>query len=326
MADSLPTTFPASESYGTQLLTALGTYWYYYFGDRDKLETHLTGVGQRRAQTYLDYLATVGTISRFDVPVFTTENWYLMVLKNSDRNRVTNVYGQDDMTYGGGDFYGAPQVTEFLFPMPEDTFFGSLETMPTIYNRVLYPSKTWTNGADFDIDDDRNLIRFRDDPFASEYVAKRDVYNDSGVLIDQEIGLWVYKGQWDLDLIYKHWAFAVGLLLESSEFYKDLMNAVFDGYAYGSNVLALQNATSAMLGVSFVLEPVEHVEDIVEEIASIYGYHNFPSQLMTAELPQKLIDSPFDFEIQVKKESSYSRSITRSRYCGCSFVSLLRHS
>ena len=262
---SVPTTFPASELYGKQLLTALGTYWYYYFGDRDKLETHLTGVGQRRAQTYLDYLVTVGTISRFDTPVFTTENWYLMVLKDSDRNNVTNVYGQDDMTYGGGNFYGAPQTTEFLFPLPEDDFFGSLETMPTIYNRVLYPSKLWTNGTDFDIDDDRRLIRFRDDPFASEYVAKRDVYNESGVLIDQEIGLWVYKGQWDLNLIYKHWAFAIGLLLESSEFYKDLMNAIFDGYAYGSNMLSLQTAISAMFGVPFVLEPVEHVEDIVEE-------------------------------------------------------------
>jgi hypothetical protein len=262
---SVPTTFPTSEQYGERLLAALGSFWYYYFGDRDKLLTHLSGVGHRRDQTYLDYLVAVATISRYDVPVFTTENWYLLVLKQSDRDRVKNIYSQENLTYGGGETYGAPQTDEFLFPLPTDDFFGSLETMPTIYNRVLYPSKSWSFGADFDVDDERRLIRFREDPFLSDYVAKRDVYDESGTLVDQEIGLWVYKGQWDLDLVYKHWAFAIGLQLESSQGYKDLMNAIWDAYAFGSNMRSLQTAVSAMLGVPFVLEPVEKVEDVVDE-------------------------------------------------------------
>ena len=74
MSESTPTTFPTGEQYGQQLLNSIGSYWYYYFGDKDKLLTELTGVGQRRDQTYLDYLVAVATISRFDTPVFTTEN------------------------------------------------------------------------------------------------------------------------------------------------------------------------------------------------------------------------------------------------------------
>lgn len=42
-------------------------------------------------------------------------------------------------------------------------------------------------------------------------------------------------------------------------------------------------------------------EDIVEEVARIYGYHNLPSELMTGKIPEPLHDAPFPFEIQTKR-------------------------
>ncbi|MBI2405682.1 phenylalanine--tRNA ligase subunit beta [Candidatus Microgenomates bacterium] len=41
-------------------------------------------------------------------------------------------------------------------------------------------------------------------------------------------------------------------------------------------------------------------EDIVEEVARIYGYHNLPSELMTGKIPDPLPSAPFDFELKVK--------------------------
>ena len=41
-------------------------------------------------------------------------------------------------------------------------------------------------------------------------------------------------------------------------------------------------------------------EDILEEIARIYGYHKIPSKLMGGTLPEKLPNSPFEFENKVK--------------------------
>ena len=41
-------------------------------------------------------------------------------------------------------------------------------------------------------------------------------------------------------------------------------------------------------------------EDIIEEIARIYGYHNLPSEVMSGIIPDKLKNSPFDFEDKVK--------------------------
>ena len=52
---------------------------------------------------------------------------------------------------------------------------------------------------------------------------------------------------------------------------------------------------------SFRANDVDIPEDIVEEVARIYGYHNIPSILMSGGLPEKLEDSPFDFEMKVKQ-------------------------
>ncbi len=41
-------------------------------------------------------------------------------------------------------------------------------------------------------------------------------------------------------------------------------------------------------------------EDIVEEIARIYGFHNLPSILMNGTIPESNYDSPFKFETKIK--------------------------
>ncbi|MDP2860760.1 MAG: hypothetical protein Q8N98_03530, partial [bacterium] len=51
---------------------------------------------------------------------------------------------------------------------------------------------------------------------------------------------------------------------------------------------------------SFRANDIEIPEDIVEEIARIYGYHNFPSVLMSGVIPDKPKDSPFEFEDKIK--------------------------
>ena len=52
---------------------------------------------------------------------------------------------------------------------------------------------------------------------------------------------------------------------------------------------------------SFRYPDVTIPEDIVEEVARIYGYHNLPSQIMSGPLPQKPENVPFDFEYKLKQ-------------------------
>ena len=51
---------------------------------------------------------------------------------------------------------------------------------------------------------------------------------------------------------------------------------------------------------SFRAGDIEIPEDVVEEIARLYGYHNLPSELMQGALPEPLKDAPFGFEEKVK--------------------------
>ena len=51
---------------------------------------------------------------------------------------------------------------------------------------------------------------------------------------------------------------------------------------------------------SYRAEDIYIPEDIIEEIARIYGYHNLPSTLMTGKLPHPNLDFHFDVEIKIK--------------------------
>ncbi len=45
---------------------------------------------------------------------------------------------------------------------------------------------------------------------------------------------------------------------------------------------------------------IEIPEDIVEEVARIYGYHNLPSEIMKTALPEPFVNSHFGFENKIK--------------------------
>jgi hypothetical protein len=258
--------YPVYDRLGQALIRTLGSFWYHYFGDRDQLETHYRSLGHEQGQAYLDYLEAVASVSRFDIPAFHKEDWYLWVIKESDSDQVKNIYDQEGLAYDGSVAYDSARADQFLFPLPTDGFLGPMaDARFQIYNRVIYPSKTWTRGLDFDIDYEQKTIRFYEDPFESEYVAKREVVDESGNAVDREIGLWLYRGEFDLDWIWERFGFAVALRLESSQYYKDFTNALWDAYVFGSNMRSMHMAFESMFGIPLVIEPVETVERIVEE-------------------------------------------------------------
>lgn len=259
---------------GALLLRQLGSFWTNVFEDKDKLQAFLRGSAHEQAQTHINLLETIASLSRFTVPVFHTENWYLLTIKLSDALNVASKYQADDLVYGPQDGsvvgrtsgfiqnYGGQDKPGVIYaPLPD-----TLADCPfTLQNLAVFPSKVWVNGVDYDIDKASSLIRFRDNPFLDPLVAKQDLFDSVGQKIDEEIAIWVYKGQFDLTHIYTHFGYAIGLKLESSSDYKNLMNSIWDMYLEGGSVGGMQTLLAAMAGVPTVIDPEETVEVVYSD-------------------------------------------------------------
>ncbi|MFC1649881.1 phenylalanine--tRNA ligase subunit beta [Patescibacteria group bacterium] len=63
----------------------------------------------------------------------------------------------------------------------------------------------------------------------------------------------------------------------------------------------LSEDTYLVQSPTFRFKDIDISEDVVEEIARIYGYHKLPSRLMSGAIPNQVLESSFDFENEAKR-------------------------
>jgi hypothetical protein len=208
--------------------------------------------------------------------VFHRENWHLLTITQSEADATASIYQAGDLvygpqtgtiptrpvgfvqTYGGTD---RPDQVRVAFP-------DGLVSFPTLQNLTIYPSLVLTNGVDLDIDPERRLLRFKENPFDNSLVPKRDIVDDEGKVIDSEIALWIYKGEIDLNYVYMQFGYALHLKMQSSEGYKTLLNAFWDMHVLGPAKGSLETLLSAITGAPIALDPEETVEVVQTESTS----------------------------------------------------------
>jgi phenylalanyl-tRNA synthetase beta chain len=86
----------------------------------------------------------------------------------------------------------------------------------------------------------------------------------------------------------------IGVTLSSTKVSEILGKLGFDTKFNSKSSLYLVKAPSSRAN------DVNIPEDIVEEVARIYGYHNLPSEIMTGKLPRPLLNTPFSFENKIR--------------------------
>ena len=263
---------------GRQLLQQLGSFWNMIFDGNGKLQSLMHGNAQEQAQAYLDFLESVATLSRFDIPVFHTENWYLLTIKLSEVTGLPSVYKAGDLVYGPqlGTVPDRPAGFTQTYAGQDNPLIVKVKLPDllvdapfTIQNTILVPSRVLVKDLDYDIDTDRQVISFHSNPFQDTAIPHRDVFDDAGTRVDEEIALWVYRGSVDLDYIYNHFGYVLGLQLKSSENYKALLNAFWDMHLLGPSKEQFEVFMSALSGAPMILDPTETVEVVQTEADSI---------------------------------------------------------
>ena len=275
---SEPTIYPQGV-YDTpsNLLGALGTFWSSVYAHRDQVESFVAAKSLIESQTQLDTMELIASISRFTVPIFHRDNWYSLTLRQSERNDAQTSllrYDAAGLMHNDAKKYDLPdRATAHAFPAPPD-----LADVRMIFNRFTSPSLSWTSGSDFVLDGTALVLRIN--PFEDTRVAKRPVYQD-GEIVDYECVLWLFRGDFDYQTVYRQFGYILGARMKSSSGYRDLMNAVFDAIVGGTTRKQVVAAFSAITGVPVVREQEETVEDIALDHTyrliitdkSVYRFH-----------------------------------------------------
>ncbi len=258
--------YPQSDlDHGDKLLSLLGSTWSLVFEGRDHLTDYLRACAELANQTQLQANEVLDSLSRFSVPIYHRRDLDRVALLETQKNSPqTNVarYGQD-YVYGNqpdGDLirYGtALNLGDFAFPLP-----SQLVDVPVLQNAFKNPTVVLLRGIDYLIDRERGALVFLTDPFENIELERRDVYTGSEVT-DQELVLWGVGAEYDWEQIYRRWGYALGIVADSSENYRQLVNAIFDGLNQGTARRHVEAALSAVCDI-----PLTHTDGEVVELVT----------------------------------------------------------
>lgn len=252
---------------GRTLLNAVGSFWAQIFADSFRLRREFDAAGEVFLQTQMDFLEAVAAVSRFEVPVFHRKRWHLIVLKRSDLLEERRV-----LAYGEGAVYGPQPTDGRVFTYGEPAFLRFIydiagenlaDVNAFVTNRLMDPSVVLTKGIEFDIDRDTGTVRFDQDPFDNELFAHRPVYGENNEVVDEEIALWFFMGDFDFEYVYDHFGYALQVARgQSSEFYKAFINAYWNMFTRTATIRDVRSLLFAVMGIPSVIENVETVEFI----------------------------------------------------------------
>lgn len=247
------------------LLSYTGSFWATTYQGNDQIESLLGASGQNAQQTYLKFIELLNSISRHHVPLYHRKNWFYLPIRESGLNTDPALIAK----------YKTPG--EFNYVSPATITYGEVRGQtywivraPTdmvdvgaIFNRVVMPSVSMVKGVDFKLED--GLLLFVTNPFDNPLIPVRKILDTSGNVVDRELTLWMYCGDWDYDYVFEQFGYVLGLQLRTSENYKKFINAIFDAFVEGTNVKAQQLALAAAFGIPITVETEETVVTIATD-------------------------------------------------------------
>lgn len=259
-------TFPSRDIEKPDLLLSfLGSHWSAAWSNRQQIRSLMQARGDEERQKQINLGEAAASVSRLTVPVFHTDHWFKLTLKESELNDENIAV----LRYGEGAVYGHDPITgvEYKYGVPQNlwSMFPILSTIAEstfIFNRLTQPSVSLSHGLDYFFDITDNAIVFRENPFRNPLISIQEVYS-AGIVVDREITLWMFRPKIDLEDIYKQFGYVLDLKLDSSEEYRGYLNAIWDGVVEGASGKDLEEAIASLTDTPVVQtdgEIVQHIQ------------------------------------------------------------------
>ena len=249
------------------LISLLGSFWARTYTGIDQIHSYADATAYTVAQSHRNLLEIVAALSRHDVPLFHEETLTPVVIRKSQLNSAatnTERFDKNKESFSGQLLFDRPVFGDlFLFPLPP-TFRGA----NNLFNKITYPTVSLASNIEFAVDTTRNALVFTSNPFDNPGFVRRAV--DENGMLDEEITMWAFCGKFDYEYVFNQFAYALGIHLRTSQNYKDLVNAIFDGLvAGGLTAKALDTAIAAICGVPVVMDQNEVVEVVEYDAAGL---------------------------------------------------------
>lgn len=240
------------------LIALLGTFWSRIYSASDQMSSYATATALTVAQTHRNLLETVAALSRYDVPLFHKELLVPVILRRDQLNSaVTNTakFDRSTVTFDGTAAFDRPTIsTTCSFPLPEN-----VKAVGQLFNKLTFPTVTFLLNIDFYVDTENNALVFVSNPFDNPGIPVKQVLQN-GLPVD-EVVLWGFCAEYDYDYVFKQFAYAVGIKLQTSQGYKDLMNAIFTGLIEGgATAKNLDLALAAICNIPVTIDTEEIIE------------------------------------------------------------------
>lgn len=252
---------------GQILLEMLGTFWALWFNEKDTLKNCLDGQGQQYFESYLQWVDAFNCVSKETVPTYASRQWKLLVLSQSEQltaDQLKISYGTNLIWGETIKRFGDLADTQF-FSYPLDVTFMDCSH---IVNRLIDPSMILTRDIDFFIDPDKHIIGFVKDPMTDPLSPIRHVVDDTGAVVDTQIGFWAANVQVDQQMIWQQFGYVLNIWMQSSDFYQQFISALWDSLVQGPSKSAVKLSLSALTGVPFA-KGNETVENILSDASRV---------------------------------------------------------
>lgn len=217
---------------GRQFLASLGTFWSQMYAAAGEVDALVQAACANALDTHQRLQEAVQSLSRKAVPVFSKQAWKPLRILRSAATRLED--------------------GRWMVSVP------ALAQVGYITNRLLSASLVWLEGDQFTLHAGQLTLPagLFDDPRVA--VRPLTVNNQA----DIEILLWLCAPETDLETIYNHWGYVIGLHMPSSPEYAKLVDAVLSAITQGPTALQLRRCLALLAGAPCVIEPRETVQDV----------------------------------------------------------------